>query len=305
MRISQIWPLLAETGRDWLDDEVPRLAAALAYYTLLSLTPLIVLAIALAGLVFGEEAARGQIAAELRMVVGTPGAEALEAVVSNAKRLDTGLLNTLLGLAVLFVGASGVFVELQSAMNKIWEVKPKPGRGLWGTVRDRLFSFAMVMSVAFLLLVSLMVSAALAAVGHFFESSLPGGEVLWQVVNLAFSFTAVTALFALLFKYVPDVEIGWRDVWIGAAVTALLFDVGKIGIGLYLGKSGVSSAYGAAGSVVLMVIWVYYSTLILFLGAEFTQVRARRFGSSIRPSANAISDADGARATRGHPQPQA
>lgn len=276
MKIAEIGRLLAETGRDWLDDEVPRLAAALAYYTLLSLTPLLVLAIALAGLVFGEEAARGQIAAELRAIMGPQGAEALETVVMNARRPETGLLNTLLGLAVLLIGASGVFGELQSAMNKIWEVAPRAGRGIWGTLRDRLFSFAMVMGVAFLLLVSLIFSAALAAAGRFFESSLPGGEALWQIVNLGISFATVTGLFALLFKYVPDVQIAWRDVWIGAAATAGLFDVGKFLIALYLGKSGVSSAYGAAGSVVLMVIWVYYSTLILFVGAEFTEVRARR-----------------------------
>jgi membrane protein len=288
MAPSRAWSIAAETARDWLEDEVPRLSASLAYYTLLSLTPLLVVAIALAGLVFGEEAARGQIAAELRGIVGPQGAEAVEAVVRNAERPDTGLVNTLLGLAVLFIGASGVFAELQAAMNRIWEVTPRPGSGLWGTLRARLFSFAMVLSVAFLLLVSLIVSAALAAVGRFFESSLPGGEVLWQVVNLGISFASVTGLFALLFKYVPDVKIAWRDVWIGAAATALLFDIGKFLIGFYLGKSGVSSAYGAAGSVVLLVIWVYYSALILFLGAEFTQVRARHHGADIRPSAGAV-----------------
>jgi len=216
----------------------------------------------------------------------------------NAQRLDSGLVNTLLGVAVLIVGASGVFGELQAAMNKIWQVAPRPGRGIWGTVQDRLFSFAMVLGVAFLLLVSLILSAALAAAGHFFEGSLPGGAALWEIVKACVSFAVITGLFSLLFKYVPDVEIAWRDVWIGAAVTALLFDVGKLLIALYLGMSGVSSAYGAAGSVVLMVIWVYYSTLILFLGAEFTEVRARLFGSDVRLSANAVALDDEAHVKR-------
>jgi membrane protein len=294
MKLAQLGSLLAQTGREWLNDEVPRLAAALAFYTLLSLTPLLVLAIAMAGALFGDEAARGQIAAQLRLIVGPAGAEALEAVVMNARRLDAGLANTLIGVSVLLLGASGVFGQLQASMNRIWEVAPRPGRGIWGTVKDRLFSFAMVMGVAFLLLVSLILSAALAAAGRFFASALPGGEVLWQILNFAISFGVVTGLFALLFKYVPDVEIAWRDVWVGAAATAALFDVGKLAIALYLGKSGVSSAYGAAGSVVLMVIWVYYSSLILFLGAEFTEVWAKRFGSTIRPSAGAVSAADDA-----------
>jgi membrane protein len=300
-RMKSIWSLLKETGRDWLDDEATRLAASLAYYTLLSLAPLIVLAIALAGLVFDEEAARGQIAAELGRVVGPQGAQAIEAVVQNAEQPQAGLLSSLFGLGVLLFGASGVFSELQSALNRIWEVAPRPRGGLWGTLRSRLFSFAMVMSVAFLLLVSLILSAALSAAGEFFRGALPGGEPVWQVVNFALSFGVVTALFALLLKYVPDARIAWRDVWIGAAVTALLFDVGKLGIALYLGKTAVSSAYGAAGSVVLLVIWVYYSSLILFLGAEFTQVYARRFGSSIQPGEGAVSLADDARARRGHP----
>jgi membrane protein len=282
MKLAEIRSLLEETGRDWIQDEAPRLAAALAYYTLLSLAPLIVVAVAVAGLVFGEEAARGQISAELSAIVGPHGGEAMEAIVTNADQPSGGLLGTALGLVVLIFGASGVFSELQSAMNKIWDVPPRANHGIWNTVKDRLFSFAMVMAVAFLLLVSLIVSALLAAIGHFFESSLPGGEALWQVLNAGISFGIVTLLFALIFKYVPDVEIGWRDVWIGALATALLFDVGKLLIGLYLGKSSVSSAYGAAGSVVLVVIWVYYSSIIVFLGAEFTQVRATRAGSRSR-----------------------
>jgi membrane protein len=209
-------------------------------------------------------------------------------IVENAKTPSEGVVSSILGIVVLLFGASGVFGELQGALNTIWEVAPKPGRGIWGTVRDRLFSFAMVMGVAFLLLVSLILSAALAAAGRFFERSLPGGEAVWQIVNFVISFAVVSSLFAVTFKVVPDAKVRWRDVWIGAVVTAFLFSVGKFLIGLYLGKSTVASSYGAAGSIVLLVIWVYYSSLILFLGAEFTQVYAKRFGSRIRPSENAV-----------------
>jgi membrane protein len=298
-RLRQIWPLFKETGEDFVEDNVTRLAAALAYYTILSLAPLVVLALAMAGLAFDQEATRGRLAAELGAVVGSSGAEAVEAIVESAKTPSTGIVSSVIGVVVLLFGASGVFGELQGALNTIWEVAPKPGRGIWGTVRDRLFSFAMVMGVAFLLLVSLILSAALSAVGAFLERSLPGGEAIWQVTNFVLSFAVVSALFAVTFKVVPDVEIRWRDVWIGALVTAFLFTIGKLLIGLYLGKSSVASSYGAAGSLVVLVIWVYYSSVILFLGAEFTQVFARRFGSRIRPSDKAVPLTDEARGRMG------
>jgi membrane protein len=286
--LSSAFGLLKQTASDWIDDQAPRLAAALAYYALLSLAPLVVLSLAVAGLVLDEEAARGGIARELGGLVGASGAAAIESIVQSAKAPAAGLVSTVLGVVVLLFGASGVFGELESALNTMWEVKPKPGRGLWGMIRDRLFSFAMVMGVAFLLLVSLVVSAALAAVGRFLSGALPGGEALWQVLNLVISLGVVTLLFALLFKLVPDAKIAWRDVWIGGVVTALLFTLGKFVIGLYLGKSGISSAYGAAGSLVLLVIWVYYSSCILLFGAEFTQVFSSRFGSRIEPAENAM-----------------
>ena len=285
---GKVWALLKETGEDFVDDNVTRLAGALAYFTLLSLAPLVVLAIAIAGLAVDQEALRGRLGTELGALVGPSGDAAIRAIVENAKAPSEGIVSSILGMVVLLFGASGVFGELQSALNTIWEVAPKPGRGIWGTIRDRLFSFAMVMGVAFLLLVSLILSAGLAAVGRFFEQSLPGGEAVWQVVNFLLSLGVVTSLFAVTFKVVPDAEVRWRDVWIGAFVTAFLFSVGKLLIGLYLGKSTVASSYGAAGSIVLLVIWVYYSSLILFLGAEFTQVYAKRFGSRIRPSENAV-----------------
>lgn len=280
--------LVKQTGSDFADDEGPRLAAALAYYSLLSIAPLVVLAVYVAGFALNEEAARGSISAELSGVVGPSAAEAIQSIVQHAKAPASGLIGTVFGVIVLLFGASGVFGELQSALNTIWEVSPKPGRGLKGMIQDRLFSFGMVMGVAFLLLVSMVLSAALAAIGHFFESVLPGGEAVWQLVNFGISLVVVTALFALLFKTVPDAEVRWHDVWIGAFVTAALFSIGKFLIGLYLGNSGMSSTYGAAGSLVVLVVWVYYSSIILLVGAEFTQVYAKRFGQEIAPSKNAV-----------------
>lgn len=286
--LGSVWFLVKQTSIDWIDDNAPRLAAALAYYALLSLAPLVVLAIAIAGLVVSDQAARGGIASELGAVFGSTGVAAVQSIVRSAKAPTAGVISTVLGVVVLLFGASGVFGELQSALNAIWEVAPRPGRGLGGLIRDRLLSFAMVTGVAFLLLVSLMVSAALAAAGRFFTSALPGGEALWQLVNLLISLAVVTALFALMFKTVPDAKVAWRDVWVGAFVTAALFTLGKLAIGLYLGKSGIASSYGAAGSIVLLVIWVYYSASIMLFGAEFTQVFASTYGSRIVPADNAV-----------------
>lgn len=280
--------VIKDTLSDWDEDNVTRLSASLAYYTLLSVAPLIILAVAVAGLAFGEDAAREHIARELSGVVGRGAAGAIESIVKNAHAPGSGAVSVIVGVLVLLFGASGVFGELQSALNTVWEVAPKPGRGIWGIVKDRFFSFTLVVGVAFLLLVSLIVSAALTWVGEMFASSLPGGAGLWQVLNFCISFAVVTALFALMFKTVPDAHIAWRDVWIGSAVTAGLFTLGKFGLGIYLGSAGVSSAYGAAGSIVALVIWVYYSSQVLLLGAEFTQVYARRYGSRITPDDHAV-----------------
>ncbi len=285
---QRIVSLFRETGEEFVEDKATRLAGALAYFTLLSLAPLVVLAIAIAGLAFDEDATRGRLASELGAVVGQNGAAAVRAIVESAQTPRAGIVSSVVGLVVLLFGASGVFTELQGSLDTIWEVEPKPGRGIGGAIRDRLFSFAMVMGVAFMLLVSLVLSAGLAAAGSFFERSLPGGEAVWQILNFLFSFVVVSALFAVTFKVVPDAEIRWRDVWIGAVATAFLFNVGKLLIGIYLGKSSVASSYGAAGSLVVLVIWVYYSALILLLGAEFTQVYTKSFGSRIRPSKNAV-----------------
>ena len=305
MKREQIVPLLKETGQSWKKDKVTRLAAALAFYTLLSIAPLLVLAVSIAGLVLDEEAARGQIAGELSGIVGPQGGAAIQTIIVNARAPGSGTLSGLLGLGALLFGASGVFGELQAALNTIWEVAPKPGRGVWGFIRQRFFSFGMVLAVAFLLLVSLVLSTAVAAIGTYMASSLPGGAVVWEILNVVFSLAMVTALFALIFKVVPDVEIRWRDVWLGALVTALSFTLGKTLLGVYLGRTTAASPYGAAGSVVLLVIWIYYSAQILFLGAEFTQVYAKHFGKRIRPDKDAVPVTEEARAQQGMARPQA
>lgn len=280
--------LLKDTGTDWYEDNAPRLAASLAYYTLLSTAPLVLLSVSIAGLAFGEEAARGQVAAQLGNVVGAQAASILQAIAKNAHEEPSGLFSSVVSIVLLLVGASGVFGELQTALNAMWGVKPKPGRGLRGFVRDRFLSFTMVLGVAFMLLVSLVVSTALAAAGRYFADALPGGAAVWQVLNFVLSLAVITLLFAMIFKVVPDAAVRWRDVWVGAAVTAFLFTVGKLLLGIYLGSSSVASSYGAAGSVVAYVIWVYYASQILFLGAEFTQAYARMEGKPIEPAPNAV-----------------
>jgi membrane protein len=286
--MGEVWATVKETVNDWLDDGATSLAAALAYYSLLSLAPLLVISVALAGLFFGQDAARGRVASELGSVVGTQAAQGIQSVVASAQSPVSGVVSTVVGVVTLFIGASGVFSELQSSLNTIWEVKRKPGRGVWGEVKDRFWSFTMVLGVAFLLLVSLLLNSVLSAVGATFSPLLPGGELVWQGVNALFSLSVITGLFALIFKYVPDAEIKWRDVWLGAAVTALLFTIGKLLLGLYLGKAAIGSSYGAAGSLIALVVWVYYAAQILLLGAEFTQVQARRSGREIRPARDAL-----------------
>ena len=285
---SRAWALARETVESWSEDNAARLAASLAYYTLLSLAPLVVLTIALAGLEFGADAAKGQIAHEVASVTGPEAGVAIQSIVANAKAPTSGLVGPIVGVVVLLFGASGAFGELQSALNTIWRVKTKPGRGVMGIIRDRGFSLAMVLCVAFLLLVSLILSAALAAIGKFFAAALPGGESLWQLANFSLSLAIATLLFALMFKVIPDARIEWRDVWIGAVVTAILFTLGKTLLAIYIGKFGAVSAFGAAGSLVALVIWVYYSSQVLFLGAEFTRVYASHYGKQIGPNKNAI-----------------
>ncbi|MCI0455394.1 MAG: YihY/virulence factor BrkB family protein [Gemmataceae bacterium] len=298
------WGLLQDTGRGWMEDKVPRLAAALAYYTILSAAPLLVIVLAIVGLVFDQnQEVRQLLVVQLSSLVGEQGGEAIQTMIAHASRPDSSIPAMIIGIALLLVGASGVFAELQDSLNTIWEVTPKPGRGILGILRDRFLSLVMVFGTGFLLLVTLVISTALAALTRFVGLAEIG--VVGQVVNFCVSFVVVTLLFGMIYKFLPDVAMAWRDVWIGALATAFLFTVGKLLIGLYLGRASVGSAYGAAGSLVVFVVWVYYSSQILFLGAEFTKVYANRFGSDIRPAENAVAVTDEARAQQGLPRQSA
>jgi len=286
-RLAEVVTTLKQTGVQWSDDEAARLAASLALYTLLSIAPMLVIAVSVAGMVFGAEAARGQISHQISVIVGPEAGKAIEGLVANAQNPGSGILSSIVGMAVLIFGASGVFGELQSTLNRIWEVKPRPGRGIMGILRDRFLSFSMVMGVAFLLLVSLVVSAALAGMTGYFQSLIPL-PALWHVVDIVVGLALETVIFALMFKVVPDVKIGWRDVWVGGLATAVAFSIGRIALAWYVGRSATESPFGAAGSLVALVVWIYYSAQILFLGAEFAQVYAARYGSRIVPSKNAV-----------------
>jgi membrane protein len=302
MNARDIWGTLKETFTDWNEDKAPRLAAALSYYALFAIAPLLVIVIAIAGLFFGREAASGAIAGQLQGLVGQQSAQTIQEMVANAGASRSGgIIATVVGVVTLLFGALGVFGQLQDALNTIWEVQPKPNRSWLETIKERLAPFTMVLGIAFLLLVSLVVSAALAAIGKFFSNIFPGFELIGQIINFVVSFGVITLLFAMMYKYLPDVKIAWSDVWIGAAATALLFTIGRLLIGLYLGRSSTASAYGAAGSLVIVLIWIYYSAQILFMGAEFTQVYAKKYGTQIEPAENAMPITEEARAQQGIP----
>lgn len=278
-RLNKIWQLLKHASEDWVRHQAPKLGAALAYYTILSMAPLIVVVIAVIGLAFGQQAARGEIMHQIEGMVGHEGGQAIQTVIANANKPSSGILATLLGLITLFFGASGVFVELRDSLNKIWEVPPRPGAGIWATVKERFLSFGMVLAIGFVLLVSLVLSAGIAAASTFVNGYMPIPAWILHIVNSALSFVVFTGMFAMIYRFLPDAHITWRDTVLGAAFTALLFTLGKLAIGLYLGKAGISSTYGAAGSLVVVLVWVYYSAQVFFFGAEFTHVFALREGS--------------------------
>jgi len=289
MKPKETFSLLKATAFEWLDDQAPTLGAALAYYTVFSLAPLLIISIALAGLVFGAEAAQGQIFDQLRGLLGDASGKAMQEIVQSASaEPKAGVVATVIGFVTLLFGASGVFGQRQASLNIIWGVQPKPGRGILGIIRDRSLSFGFILVVGFLLLVSLLLTAGIAFVGKQFGAMVPGMEALIQILNSILSLAVITLLFGMMFKILPDANIAWRDVWIGAFITALLFTLGKFALGFYLGRSGVASSYGAAGSLIVLLLWVYYSSQIVFFGAEFTQVYANRFGSHVTPSSNAI-----------------
>jgi membrane protein len=253
-----------------------------------------------AGLVFDREAAQGQIEGQIQGMVGDQGGELVQEMIQGASNQSTGIIATIIGVATLLFAATGVFGQLQDALNTIWEVAPKPGRGILGIIKDRFISFTMVLGIGFLLMVSLVLSAGLAAASQF--TGLDKIAYVGEAITFVVSFAVITLLFAMIFKILPDVKIAWSDVWIGAVVTALLFTIGKFLIGLYLGHSALASSFGAAGALVVILVWIYYSAQILFLGAEFTQVYAKRFGSRIQPAEDAVPVTEEARAQQGMPR---
>ncbi|MBV9761556.1 MAG: YihY/virulence factor BrkB family protein [Acidobacteriaceae bacterium] len=266
--------LLKDTYSRWSEHNAPRLGASVAFYSILSFAPLLVLATAIIGFVFGHENAHGALVSEARQLIGDRGAETAESLLKSADKPATGTFASIIAFVTLLFGASGVFTELQAALNVMWDAPKKQSSGLMSLIKERLFSFGMVLSVGFLLLVSLLLSSALGFIGHSFGQLLPLPAFVLQILNFALSFVVVTVLFALMLKYLPDVAISWRQVIVGAIGTALLFTIGKFLLAIYLSKAGVGSTYGAAGSLVAVVVWIYYSAQIFFFGAEYTRVHA-------------------------------
>lgn len=284
----QLWLLVRDAGIAWLEDRAPRKGAALAYYTAFSLAPILIIAIAIVGMVFGDQAARGQIYAQMKALLGPEGARAVQAMIASAAQPGRGTLPTIIGVCTLVIGATSALAELKDGLDQIWDAPRSQSTGfvryIWDFLRTRLLSIGIILSLGFLLLISLVLSAVLAAIANMWDGS--GTSLLLQALNFLVSFGLVTALFATIYKMLPAVPIAWRDVVTGAAVTALLFDIGKYLIGVYLGNSAATSTYGAAGSLLVVLVWVYYSAQIFLYGAEFTKIYAHRFGSlRRRPSA--------------------
>jgi membrane protein len=288
MKLKSLWQFVKDVVVQWMEDQPFPLAAALSYYTLFSLAPLLIIVISIAGFVFGQEAAQNRIVETIQGLIGYDSAKAIQDMIQNASNQpNTGMISTAVGVIALLFGAGGVVGQLQTSLNTIWGVTPKSGQGVWGFIRQRFVSYAMILGIGFLLLVSLAVSALLAGLTQLVGMLFGETAFLAHALDLSISFLFVMVLFAMIYKFLPDARIEWRDVWIGAALTSLLFTIGKILIGFYLGSSGVTSAYGAAGSLITVLLWVYYSSLIFFLGAEFTQVYAIQYGSGVVPAENA------------------
>lgn len=289
MRIKEIFQLLKDSFAAWKDDNASRLAAALSYYTVFSIAPLLVIVISVAGLVLGEEAVRGEIVTQIGSTVGRDTAEFIETLIANASEPSSGITGAIVGVVTLFLGASGVFRQLQGALDTIWRVEAAPGRGIRGTIQDRFLGFAMVFGIGFLMMVAFIASAAISVASKFIGDQLPVPAGWLSVLDFVLSFALITVLFAIIFKVLPRVRLAWRDVWLGAAVTSFLFNIGKLLIGWYLGTTGAGSAFGAAGSLIVLLLWIYYSAQIFLLGAEFTKVYANRYGSHVVPEEGAVS----------------
>ena len=280
MKPQHFYLLVRKSTSAWIDDYAPSMGAAISYYTVFSIAPLLLIVIAVAGFVWGREAVQGEIVGQLAGLIGQDGATGVQALIESANKPVKGVVATIVSVIVLIIGATTVFGELQSALDRIWQVPPAEKiSGLWATLRSRLLSLGFILGLGFLLLVTLVASAGVAAFGGWANGLLPGWELLLQVINTVISLGIAALLFAMIFKIMPQAKVSWRDVWVGAAVTAVLFEVGKSLIGLYIGKSGVTSSFAAAGSLVVLLVWVYYSAQILLLGAEFTWVYAHEHGS--------------------------
>jgi membrane protein len=301
MNLKNVWTLAKSAAEAWQEDYAPSMGAALSYYTMFSIAPLLLIVIAVAGLVFGDDAARGAIVGQLQGLMGDEGARAIEGMIAGVNKPTQGIVATVVGAATLLLGATTVFGELQSDLDRIWRAPSREkSSGLWSLLRTRLLSFGMILGIAFLLMVSLVMSAAVSALGELWAPFFGAWEALAHVVNLVVGFAVTTVLFAMIYKFMPRADVSWRDVAIGSAVTALLFTIGRFLIGLYLGKSGITSGFGAAGSLVVVMVWVYYSAQIFLLGAEFTWVYAHEYGSrrgQARPRAGEAGKSDRAAAT--------
>jgi membrane protein len=285
--------MLGSAGRAWWDDDALRLGASLAYYTLFAIAPVLLVATAIAGMVFGADAVRGEIVGQLDHLLGREGALAVQSLLEGASQRRAGIVATAIGGTAFLIAATGAFIELQVALNTIWRVKPNPGVNFKAFLIDRLRSFGLVVAVGFLLLVSLAVTAALSALNQWLSSLAPDLPAVWSLISMLVSIVVTSGLFALLFRFLPDVRLRWKDVTTGAVVTAVLFTIGQQVIGLYLGQSSMASSYGAAGSMMILLLWVYYSCQILLFGAEFTRVWAGRHGAKPRPESFAVKDPDG------------
>ena len=287
---SNSFGLLKQTFSEWLEDKAPQLGAALAYYTVFSLAPLVLVLLAIVGLIFRNDpgGAWNKITEQMSYFLDKSAVEVVQNIAQKAAQPNKSLVATIIGILLALFGASGVFGQLQDALNTIWGVKAKPGRGIWGFLRSRFLSFAMVGGVCFLLLVSLTLEIVLKGFSHYIQGVLPGGIVIAMAAYWIFDLAVIILLFAIIFKFLPDAKIQWRDVWIGAAITAVFFAIGKWALGLYLGSGSAASAYGAASSLITLLLWVYYSSQILLFGAEFTQVYACRAGRGVVPDEHAI-----------------
>jgi membrane protein len=302
MNMKLYYEILKDTFNAWSEDKAFRLAAALSFYGTFSLVPFVILIVGVASLIFGADVAQKDVVDEIGGTVGAPVAKALQDILVKGQESGWGAGLTIIGIATLLFGAMGVFGQLQDALNTVWKVTPKPGRGIWGIIQDRFLSLTLVLGTGFLLLISLVLTAALAALNKSFSEILPGGAQLWQAINQLVAVAVVALLFAMIFRLLPDARIGWRDVWLGAILTAILFSLGKYLLGLYLGREGVASEFGAASSLVVILMWVYYASLILLFGAEFTRVYAQKMGSSTKPTSNAVALTTDARLRQGMPR---